>query len=524
MQKTVIINRGIPASGKSTLTNKIVETLKNKEISAVAHSTDTYFIVDGEYSFDSNKLREYHLKNQAVFKKSLEQNIEVVICDNTNIEPWEASPYYEMAKKFNYRVLLIDLQSRDLDSHHQVQNNEGYNRNIPIKTLEDMYERYQNFEELTEKNSYPLHYKHPKRDYDDATGKVEQHDEVSEPFYYDDLIKIYSDDFFKVKKIIGEMIFRKIRDYDLDLFSLIPKHFQIIMKEFHKRSNKTLTSYDLEYILDKSIKQIDRYFKELQSEFSNIIEIKVGRQKAYRLIDSFDIFIDAFKKHDNISELSNLAKKSNPELFKKLEYDSAENNEPYLFRISIIESVQNKRVFEDIKRAINFHEYRKIKFFDHEEFIEIKCIKLVFVDSNWYLAYVDSDEILKLGRVSFIEKVDYSRKNSYQINSIKSHLNNLNSNLQNSMTLFNKEPKLVTLQATPLIAKYFRQDMKKFLKSQKFVEEEADGSVIFTIEYTQPLEVLPFIQKWMPDLIILNSDELEQAYLKKLQQTISTYL
>ena len=48
--------------------------------------------------------------------------------------------------------------------------------------------------------------------------------------------------------------------------------------------------------------------------------------------------------------------------------------------------------------------------------------------------------------------------------------------------------------------------MKKFLQSQKFIEELEDGSVIFSLEYTQPLEILPFIQQWMPYMIIENGE------------------
>jgi len=63
--------------------------------------------------------------------------------------------------------------------------------------------------------------------------------------------------------------------------------------------------------------------------------------------------------------------------------------------------------------------------------------------------------------------------------------------------------------------------MKKFLSSQKFIEEKEDGSVIFTLEYTQSLEILPFIQRWLPDLIILSPQDLKEEYLEKLTQTIN---
>lgn len=295
------------------------------------------------------------------------------------------------------------------------------------------------------------------------------------------------------------------------------------MMEFQKRADKSLTAYDLEDKLGKSPKQIERYIEELQCEFHNIIDIKIGRKKGYRLIDSFDIFIEAFNSFEELDELFYLAQESNPELFRKMDYQKQGDESPYLFRSSIFEKVENRDIFNLLKVAIKNNEYRVIKFFDEEERLEVKCIKIAFVDNNWYLVYVDSNDILKLGRISFVEEVKYANKVSYQKSSIKKHLNSLHVNLQNSMTLFDMKPKKATLKATPSIAKYFGYDMKKFLSSQEYQKKLEDGSVLFTVEYTQELEILPFIQKWMPDLIIVEPQSLKDAYIKKLNKTIKNH-
>jgi len=524
MQKTVIINRGIPASGKSTIAKEIVITFKNKNLSATIHSTDDYFMVDDKYCFDETKLRENHLKNQATFRESLQKDIELVICDNTNIEPWEALPYYEMAKEYDYRVILIDFASRDIQEHLALQEQDPhYQHNIPKDIILDMDNRYQNYKELTSKHSYPNSSLHPKREYDEKKGKIVQLDESSHPFYYDNLIKIDSEDFSKFKEIAGEMIFRKIRDYDLDSIKLIPQHYQLIMKEFQKRPNKTLTASDLEHILTKSEKQIQRDIKTLQSEFKNIIDVKVGRRNGYKLIDAFDIFIEAFKNQSDLYELFELAKKSDVRLLKKLESTIMSSASVYYFNNPIFEFIENEETFNHLKQAIRNHEYRKITFADNDTSEEVKCLKLVFVDNNWYVAYVDSKNILKLGRVTFIQKVSYAIKNSYQKSSIEPYLIQLDSKIQNSLTLFDREPKRARLQATPNIAKYFQKNMKKFFKTQEFKESHSDGSVIFTVLYTQELEILPFIQKWMPDLIILEPQELRDLYIQKIERSLQYY-
>ena len=66
--------------------------------------------------------------------------------------------------------------------------------------------------------------------------------------------------------------------------------------------------------------------------------------------------------------------------------------------------------------------------------------------------------------------------------------------------------------------------MKKVLSSQKFIQENQDGSVLFSLEYTQPIEILPLIQKWLPDLIILEPKELKQEYIAKLEQTLQNLI
>ena len=143
------------------------------------------------------------------------------------------------------------------------------------------------------------------------------------------------------------------------------------------------------------------------------------------------------------------------------------------------------------------------------------------MDGNWYLAFVDSEAKLRLGRIAFIEKVEYASKiNSFQPSSVKKYMEFLD-NIQNSMTLYGVPKKIAKIKATNKVARYFEKDMKKFLSSQKFIKKLEDGSIIFSLEYTQPLEILPFIQRWLPDLIILEPEELKKEYIHKLNQAIN---
>ncbi len=117
MERVVIINRAVPGSGKTTLTKSIVKELKSNNLDVAIHSTDEYFMENGRYMFDITKLEEYHKKNLQQFTDSVKQGIDVVICDNTNIAPWQTEPYTKVARENGYKVIIFTLNPRELQKH-----------------------------------------------------------------------------------------------------------------------------------------------------------------------------------------------------------------------------------------------------------------------------------------------------------------------------------------------------------------------------------------------------------------------
>lgn len=304
--------------------------------------------------------------------------------------------------------------------------------------------------------------------------------------------------------------------------------YSFLLKEFSEREDKILTSYDirLQEYLGLKQKQVERLLNELSIEYNNVQEIKQGRKKAYKLIQPIDILAEALDDTNNIGWLFNMVYDADPDAFRELEKFREQKNDIYKFfntPFEDINSLESKDIFKKLKRAIKNREYAKIKFFNDDTIYDnLKCLKLVFIDNNWYITYIDEENILKFGRISFIERVDYATKiNSYQESKIEKQIEFLNNNIQNAMTLYGVENRKAKLKATGFIAKYFEDGMKKFMPSQTFIKKLDDGSIIFTINYTQDLEILPFVQKWLPDLIILEPQELKDAYLKKLQTAIA---
>jgi predicted DNA-binding transcriptional regulator YafY/adenylate kinase family enzyme len=521
MKKIAIINRGIPATGKTTFAKKIKNTLAKYNLTTTICSTNDFFMRDGAFKFDLEKLGENHKKNQKKFQKALDDGVDVVICDNINTEPWEANTYYHMAKLKNYKVILIDFEPNTLEWHIAIQNHPSYNKKIPQDVLKDFYKRYKEFNQLIDKYSHPLR-RFKKKIYDEQRRKTQKTNDPSEPFFYDYLIKVSVKEKKEIEAIIGQTILNKMRDFTLEELKLIPKEYKIIIEEFYNRRDNTITAYDIKERIGKSIKQIERYIEDLSNEFRNIIPTKVGRKKGYKLLlDYDDIIIEAIQDNSDLYDLFDMLKSSNSNLLNKLGViNFSKENTPLLFKNSLFEELNNKDIFKELKQAIKKRKYKTIVI-NKKKLEDIKPIKLIFVDNNWYLAY-EYKNTLKLSRIAFIEKVKHSYKNSFQESSIKRYLEFLKdeTKFQNSMTIYAKEKNIATIKALPRVAKYFEENMKKFLPSQKFLRKEKDGSILFTLEYTQPLEILPFIQKWLPDLVILEPKSLQEEYKRKLQQAI----
>lgn len=307
------------------------------------------------------------------------------------------------------------------------------------------------------------------------------------------------------------------------------KRMLFILEEFHDREDGVLDGYDevLQHEFDLSSKQTDRLLKKIANELDNIQPIKVGKKNAYKLIKPLDLFVETFEHSNEISWLFNMAHDADPEIFKELEEYTNTNKHVYQFKNTPFEdtkTLEGKETFKRLKAAVEHREYRKIKFKGNDKPQDnLKCLKLIFMDSNWYIAYVNGENELRFGRISFIERVEYATNiGSFQPSTVEEQVRFLE-NIQNSMTLYGKPKKIAKIKARPFIAKYFDEGMKPFLSSQKFEKKLNDGSIIFTVEYTQPMEIFPLIQGWLPNLIILEPKELKDKYLERLNYTINNH-
>jgi predicted kinase len=128
MDKQLILFRGLPGSGKSSLAHAL---------SPVVMSADDYFedFVDGQlvYNFDPSKLREAHEWCQKHIGLHMELGKPVVAVANTFTQEWEMEVYFAMAKKWGYRVSTVIVENR-----HGGTNIHG----VPADKIDIMKERF----------------------------------------------------------------------------------------------------------------------------------------------------------------------------------------------------------------------------------------------------------------------------------------------------------------------------------------------------------------------------------------------
>jgi len=136
MEKVLYIVRGIPGSGKSTMAKMLVGE------DFLVCEADKYFIdkETGEYNFYFTKIKEAHKFCQdtveTYMKDSLvnDQFYREIAVSNTFTQEWEMQPYFELAKKYGYKVFSIIVENR-----HEGINEHG----VPEEKIEQMKNRFE---------------------------------------------------------------------------------------------------------------------------------------------------------------------------------------------------------------------------------------------------------------------------------------------------------------------------------------------------------------------------------------------
>ena len=132
MKNQLILIRGLPGSGKTTLGEMFRQTSQLANFPAVHLEADQWFIQDGEYKFRPTELPLAHASTQSKVKIAMQRKIPTIIVSNTFTTEAEKAPYLHMAAEYWYEVLEYLCLNKFPSVH-----------NVPEATIEKMRKRFQ---------------------------------------------------------------------------------------------------------------------------------------------------------------------------------------------------------------------------------------------------------------------------------------------------------------------------------------------------------------------------------------------
>lgn len=130
INRTIILLRGLPGSGKSSLAKILSESGKYP-----IFSVDDYFTKSetNEYQFDFKENHIAYKSCETNVENELKKGTEKIFVHNTFTLEWEMEPYFKLAQKYNYSVFVITIENR----------HKGKNiHNIPHEQLLKMAAKY----------------------------------------------------------------------------------------------------------------------------------------------------------------------------------------------------------------------------------------------------------------------------------------------------------------------------------------------------------------------------------------------
>lgn len=130
----LILIRGFPGSGKSTLAtllSNLCDVEGDSSWGTSHYEADMFFMKNGNYHFDQDRLHEAHLWCQAQTDAALANGYSVVV-SNTFSMLWEMRPYIKMAKEHGAQLTVLMCEGQYGNTH-----------NVPDEVIQKMKARWQ---------------------------------------------------------------------------------------------------------------------------------------------------------------------------------------------------------------------------------------------------------------------------------------------------------------------------------------------------------------------------------------------
>lgn len=299
----------------------------------------------------------------------------------------------------------------------------------------------------------------------------------------------------------------------------VSKRILSILKEF--ASQKELCTYILKDKFSVDIRTLQRDIKVLRDFFPAIVSTKRG---CYKLLNDYELklLFEDNKKIENLMEILSIVDSGSVRILEEENFPFLKD-EQKIFKIfeNPIEELKKLNFLTELKDAIKYQKYCDIVYFEkyRRDLKDIKPYKIIYAKNNWYLASHTKNYKFNGGfkrfRINFIEDVKVKSKTFKKDPLIEAHIKEFQSLFED----FQAPSYEVILKASPNIERYFR--VKKYLKSQKIIKQEEDKSLLLSFYINNPMEIVPLIKTWIPDLKVISPDFLKKQIAEDIKKFLS---
>ncbi len=190
----------------------------------------------------------------------------------------------------------------------------------------------------------------------------------------------------------------------------------------------------------------------------------------------------------------------------------------YDFKTRPFEKLTNFDILSKLEHAIKFRKEIKIGYKTQEKifYAKLQPYRIIFLNENFYVVGLYATKSrFEYRRVSMIVDISYTGKSFNKEASIVEFIDKLQSPWAN----FKGDEVEVILKADKSIARYFKH--KKYLASQRILQEYEDGSIKLSYRVTNFREVEDIITKWLPKIEILEPRNLKKMIKRSLKKKLA---
>lgn len=255
--------------------------------------------------------------------------------------------------------------------------------------------------------------------------------------------------------------------------------------------------------------------------FKEIYEIEDLGNQNYRLKDGYKITSFTGDNHEiALALLKSLQHSAMPQMNRYIDTslpDIQEYKDLFILDTSY-EEIRHTDEFYKLIKAIKCKDscsFTYTKKDGSSKQVYVHPYRLANFSSFWYLlAYDVEQEKLKSYHINSISKVMLAGENYISNTAIEKEIEETFAKFNS--VWFDGDSKSVDLEVSGSAKLYIKRSIPK----QAMVLKETDSTLLIRLEYYNSAEILSFVKQWLPEIKILNNDDLKSELKNILQKSL----